>query len=575
MRRVGAGIGGALLLLLGVTLVTRPFASLAILALVVIVGLLAVGAARLAEGIRARRATDDGWVAVAPGVAYLLAGLALALWSGATLANLALIVGLALLADATADLWAAWHGRGTARVADLLGGVTSLVLAGLALAWPDVTTVVVAVVFGARVAIVGVRLMVASVRGRTLDRREPTRGRAGWGRVVAQAVALAVTGLLVAVSAAVRGSASAPDAFYDEPDEVPAEPGALLRSEPFTSDEIPDGAQAWRILYTTTEAEDTPAVASGLVIVPDERDPDGAPVVAWAHGTTGASPGCAPSVLSGGLAAGAMFVQDQVLAQGWAIVAADYVGLGTQGPHLYLVGEAAGRAVLDAVRAAHELGEAGLGEQAVVWGHSQGGAAALWTGQLASAYAPELDIDGVVALAPASNLPALLSSLANVTGGDLFASYVITGYVAAYPDVTTREYVRPAARPIVAEMSQRCLADRGTLVSILQTLLLDKPVWTGDPDRGAFHDRLVANIPSGEIDAPLLLSQGEADPLVVPGAQAEYVDARCAAGYSVDYRTYPGLGHVPLVEPESPAVADAIAWTQARLAGDPPTDTCP
>lgn len=575
MRRVGAGIGGALLLLLGVALVTRPFASLAILALVVIVGLLAVGAARLAEGLRARRATDDGWVGVAPGVAYLLAGLALALWSGATLANLALIVGLALLADAAADLWAAWHGRGTARVADLLGGVTSLVLAGLALAWPDVTTVVVAVVFGARVAIVGVRLMVASVRGRRLDRGEPARGRAGWGRVVAQAVALAVTGLLVAVSAAVRGSASAPDAFYDEPDEVPAEPGVLLRSEPFTSDEIPDGAQAWRILYTTTEAQDTPAVASGLVIVPDERDPDGAPVVAWAHGTTGASPGCAPSVLPGGLAAGAMFVQDQLLAQGWAIVATDYAGLGTQGPHRYLVGEAAGRAVLDAVRAAHELDEAGLGDRTVVWGHSQGGAAALWTGQLATGYAPELDIEGVVALAPASNLPALLSSLVDVTGGDLFASYVIAGYVAAYPDVTVREYVRPAARPIVAEMSQRCLADRGTLVSILQTLLLDKPVWTGDPDRGAFHDRLVENIPSGQIDAPLLLGQGEADPLVVPGAQEEYVDARCAAGYAVDYRTYRGLGHVPLVEPESPAVADAIVWTQQRLAGDPPTDTCP
>lgn len=575
MRRVGAGVGGALLLLLGVTLVTRPFASLTILALVVIVGLLAVGAARLAEGLRARRASDDGWVAMVPGVAYLLAGLALALWSGATLANLALIVGLALLADAAADLWAAWHGRGTARVADLLGGVTSLVLAGLALAWPDVTTVVVAVVFGARVAIVGVRLVVASVRGRALDRREPARGRAGWGRVVAQTVALAVTGLLVAVSAAVRGSASAPDAFYDEPDEVPAEPGVLLRSEPFTSDEIPDGAQAWRILYTTTEDDDTPAVASGLVIVPDERDPDGAPVVAWAHGTTGASPGCAPSVLPGGLAAGAMFVQDQVLAQGWAIVATDYVGLGTQGPHLYLVGEAAGRAVLDAIRAAHALEEAGLGDQTVVWGHSQGGAAALWTGQLASAYAPELDIDGVVALAPASNPPALLDNLANVTGGDLFASYVIAGYVAAYPDVTTREYVRPAARPIVAEMSQRCLADRGTLVSILQTLLLDKPVWTGDPDRGALHDRLVENVPSGEIDAPLLLGQGEADSLVVPSAQEEYVDARCAAGYAVDYRTYPGLDHVPLVEPESPAVADAIAWTQQRLAGDPPSDTCP
>ena len=52
-----------------------------------------------------------------------------------------------------------------------------------------------------------------------------------------------------------------------------------------------------------------------------------------------------------------------------------------------------------------------LGEQTVVWGHSQGGHAALWTGQLAPTSAPELDIAGVAALAPASNLPGLIDNL--------------------------------------------------------------------------------------------------------------------------------------------------------------------
>ncbi len=60
-----------------------------------------------------------------------------------------------------------------------------------------------------------------------------------------------------------------PDDFYDPPADLPAEPGQLLRAEPFTGS-IPEGAQAWRILYTTTRDEGIPAVASGVVMVPSD-----------------------------------------------------------------------------------------------------------------------------------------------------------------------------------------------------------------------------------------------------------------------------------------------------------------
>jgi hypothetical protein len=38
-----------------------------------------------------------------------------------------------------------------------------------------------------------------------------------------------------------------PDAFYDAPTQRPGDPGALLRSEPYTKD-LPAGARGWRIL---------------------------------------------------------------------------------------------------------------------------------------------------------------------------------------------------------------------------------------------------------------------------------------------------------------------------------------
>ena len=202
----------------------------------------------------------------------------------------------------------------------------------------------------------------------------------------------------------------------------------------------------------------------------------------------------------------------------------------------------------------------------IVWGHSQGGHAALWTGVLAPTYAPDVKIGGVAALAPASNLPGLVDGLGNVTGGDLYAR--------TYPDVTYREYVRPGAQPIVRQMARRCLAEKSTPLSVLPVVSLDKTIWTGDPNRGALAARLQENIPNGPIVAPLLIGQGGADSLVVPSSQEAYVAGLCAKGQQVDYRTYVGRDHVQLVEPDSPAIPDLMEWTRQRLAGASPENTC-
>jgi uncharacterized membrane protein HdeD (DUF308 family)/acetyl esterase/lipase len=560
---------GIVAVLLGVVLAVRPFSSLAVLVVVVVVGLVVLGVDELADG--------DRW-SVARGSVALGAALAVVVWPGVTIRVLALVVAAALVLDGVLDLARARGVHGTARANAVVGGATGVVLGLLALAWPDVTVLVVAVVFAVRLVIVGVREVVAGVRGQDADlgRLWPRRQgapRGGWWRLTGSVLGALVALVLVLASVVVQRGVPRPDAFYDPPEDLPSTAGQLLRSEPFTSDEIPSGAHAWRILYTTTRGEGRPAVASGLVVAPVSSTPS--PVVAWAHGTTGAASGCAPTVLPDGLGAGAMFVQDDVLAQGWAMVAPDYTGLGTAGPHPYLIGQGEGRSVLDAVRAAHQLTAVDLADETVVWGHSQGGHAALWAGMLASTYAPELQIVGVAALAPASNLPALVDVVENVTGGELFASYVVEGYTAEYPDVRFDDLVRPGARIIVREMAQRCLAEPGVLVSVLTSVALDKPIWSGDPSSGVFLDRLIENVPSGRIAVPLLIGQGADDGLVTPGAQQAYVDDRCAAGYPVDYRTYPGRGHVPLVEADSPLIPDLLAWTTDRFAGEPAVDTCP
>lgn len=392
-------------------------------------------------------------------------------------------------------------------------------------------------------------------------------------RTAGAAAALLAAIALAVVSVRLNRGAPVVDGFYTPPDEIPAAHGALLRAEPM-SRAIPDGAQAWRILYTTTRADGVPAVASGLVVAPASPPPGPLPVIAWAHGTTGVDETCAPSVLSDPFAAGAAPGLDQVVANGWVLVATDYIGLGTEGPHAYLIGSQGGRAVLDAARAARQLPELSLADQTVVWGHSQGGGVALWTGILAPGYAPDANVIGVAALSPASDLPGMVANLDVVPGGQIFASYIIEGYSATYPDVRFAEYVRPAARILTHEMASRCLAEPGVMTSVVESLVIDGSIWATDPASGPLGRRLNENVPTGPIPAPLLIGQGLEDPLVLPAAQAAYAQARCEAGGQVDYRTYAGYEHVDVVQAGSPLVPELLAWTQERFAGQPAASTC-
>ena len=376
---------------------------------------------------------------------------------------------------------------------------------------------------------------------------------------------VAVVRVVVAVVARFRGGVRHPDAFYEAPPSVPSAPGTLLRQEPFSRG-LPPGSRGWRILYTSTRADGTPAVASGLVVVPEPRPAGPLPVIAWAHGTTGVARHCAPSLLDDPFGTGALLVLEQVLAAGWAVVATDYLGLGTAAPHGYLVGAEAAHAVLDAVRAAPWVEGPGPLGRAVVWGHSQGGGAALWTGQVAPGYAPEVELLGVAALAPASHLIALAANLAVVRGGAVFASYTICGMEATYPEIAMAEWVRPGAQRLVRLMAARGLGGAEVVVALVAALVAPRPLWVRDPATAALGARLAENVPRGPIPFPLLVAQGLADPLVHPDRQAEYAAALAEAGTAVDYRTFAGFDHTGVVGPDSPLIPELFAWTEARFA---------
>jgi len=566
----------------GVGLTLRPFTSLSVLVAVVAAGLVVTGVVTAWRG----RASSAGAL-VAVGLGWVAAGVVAVAWPSVTVRAVAVLVGALMIGDGALDVAAGLRGSRDHRPAAVIGGAASIVFGLLALAWPDVTLLVVAVVFGARTVLFGLRTAWSGFRDRggvEPDDRlgagnaryaRNVRAEAGRlrraGHLVGVSVALVVALLLAALSVAINRGVADVDAFYDTPADVPGAPGSLLDAEPYERD-LPEGARGFRVLYTTTREDGVAAVASALVIAPAAAHGP-LPVVAWAHGTTGFARRCAPSVMDAGLGAGAFYVLDEVLAQGWALVATDYTGLGTEGPHPYLIGEGEARSVLDAVRASRAIEGVDLADETVVWGHSQGGGAALWTGRLAPSYAPDVEIVGVAALAPAADLPGLVENLMGVRGGSLFAGYVVAAYTAAYDELSVGDLVRSSARPSYEAAIDRCL-DASVLASALTSIATGTAMFTDDV-AARLAPRLAENTPAGPFPMPVLVAQGADDSLITRDVQDRYVAGLCAAGAVVDYRVYDGRDHVPLVEPDSPLIPELVAWTAARLGSQPVDAACP
>ena len=356
-----------------------------------------------------------------------------------------------------------------------------------------------------------------------------------------------------------------PDAFYDPPADVPADPGVLLRSEPLTDRLLPEGAQAWRIQYSTTFADGSPAVAVATVLAPADPPPGSRPVITWEHGTVGILQKCMPSLVSApfeGIPA-----LDQVVADGWVLVATDYAP-NAQGVHPYIIGEGEARSALDATRAARQMPELTLSDETVVWGHSQGGHAALWTGIVGPRYAPDVEILGMAAIAPASNPEQILTMHGGDSSGARLGAYFAAAYSQYYLDVAFDEAVSPEARDIAREMATLCQFDPQDIPSLqaLTEQLGGSPV-LADPAAGALGEWLRENTPNAAIGAPVLVAQGLTDEVVFPEVTDGFVEERCVAGQSLEYWRVAGRDHGGVVAPDSPLGEPLVRWTRDRFAG--------
>lgn len=357
-------------------------------------------------------------------------------------------------------------------------------------------------------------------------------------------------------------------AFYETPALSGSKPGALLRQESFAGYAVPPGATAVRILYHSLSSEGVQVATSAVVLIPPGPAPAGGwPVIAWAHGTSGVARMCAPS-LQKDMEYGEEGLMPMVRA-GFAVVATDYHGLGTAGPHEYVNKIAQGRDVIYSVPAARAAVPS-LGRRWVVIGHSQGGLAA-WSVAEMEARLHDPNYLGAVSVAGAGDLKAILTGMGD-PGSDaaFYMTYMAYAIHVLSPEFKPSDMLEGAALERYEKATTKgCWNYAYASFLGLPPGRIVKPGWDESAAAGKFFK--IDELGMAPIGGPMLVIAGEADQTVPIASMRGTVQKACRNGIALTFRSYPGLDHDPTMDHSTP---DQLAWVRDRFAGKASTGNC-
>jgi pimeloyl-ACP methyl ester carboxylesterase len=230
--------------------------------------------------------------------------------------------------------------------------------------------------------------------------------------------------------------------------------------------------------------------------------------------------------------------------------------------------------VLDSIRAAATLVEASVESRAAVVGISQGGHAALWSGELQPGHAPEIALLGIVAASPPMDLRSVQDAVLGgpspsvspgAGGGDgaadpRAASWLETLLVvAAWHELLGAPIdglLTDEGRNIVAALARECpWTMDGPHAYPFQTDPRSIPAW---------QELLEANSPGhAPSRAPIFILAATADEQVAPSTIPVGIDRLRAVGSTVELRWVDG-GHTSTVT-EPAAMALVLDWLRDRF----------
>lgn len=422
----------------------------------------------------------------------------------------------------------------------------------------------------------------------------------------------AIAPLMLTFSAAQAAQVAVP-AFYQAVGEMKPEGklGQIIAQESVAT-AIP-GARAWRIAYISSDVGDRSTIATALVVAPEGEAPAGGrPIMAWAHGTTGAAQNCGPSqVLDPAVPLNEYFLVGgnswtdyglpnlaEFISDGYVVIGTDYQGLGGGGVHQYGVAATQARDLIDAARAASSMKETGAGKTAFGYGWSQGGGAVL-----AAASSPDyiartgtaadgIAFAGFVALAPYDMevvLPKgqmdeakaqmamsemVKSFSADIAGFTHFAM-ALYGTQAAFPELKLSDLFTDKGTEVVEEIfSKKCMhaaADTLNFNFGTDVASLFKP--TTENNTAWIQSLLKASVQPIKPVAPVVIYWGTKDTTEPPIQGELYLKEMCALGAKDIQRVQlPGeQSHFTTPGASAPLYR---AWIKDRLAGKTVASDC-
>lgn len=353
-------------------------------------------------------------------------------------------------------------------------------------------------------------------------------------------------------------------------------PGTLIeaKSIPGIDQKIrATGGTAVRVLYHSTSGIDgSDTQVSGAVFIPrgTPRRAGGWPVIAYAHGTSGITEECGPS-LSKDLF-GAAGIVAGYLNLGYAVAATDYQGLGAPGAHPYLDAKTAGLNVIDSVRALRKVSP-DISKTWAAFGGSQGGAATWAANEQAATYATDLNLIGSVSLSPAADVSAYaaLAADGNLSKDQQAALvWILMSLANTRPQFNLDDYRHGSAKDNWEALG----ACTGPQTQRREDVLADMPLGDLKPSTPEAQKKLFdllsqMALPQQKAAAPMMVIYGGKDTYIDAAWTRAAITKACAMGTVIDavFQSDKGHGDVdgtPYIE-----------WTGERFEGLPAPDNCP
>ena len=365
------------------------------------------------------------------------------------------------------------------------------------------------------------------------------------------------------------------DPFYSTPTNYSSnlQAGQILKVEVSSNDsayDIPPGQHVSRIMYTSIDATGKVVPATAAILWPFTPKPfNGSstyPIVAWAHGTSGINRQCAVSNIRN---LQYDFRSVFTLANtGYAVVIADYVGLGTDQPFNYLAYKLHANDVVFAVKASQSVFSQ-LSKGWVSFGHSEGGGVAWAIGER-QATSPIPGFLGTIAAAPP---PFPIATTAPV-GTSVFTA-LLSFTISRLYGLNLTEIFNPIplqALQFVGSIGGCNDASYASLATFTADQIYANTSWpTSDAAKAFLRDYSVSGRSLG---GPMLIIQGSNDTVVgTAGAQLGF-NATCSTqgnNVSVEYVSVIGQDHNPSMYASTRLW---LQWIEDRFNGVPTTPGC-